>query len=150
MSYCRSALLFFVAILAATPTPGIAQPNAQQVLSALIKAGLPITGVVTYNAATDPNSLLGRPGHYTSKADFEDSRHLASADDPEASGNTIEVFTTEAAAQKRQIYTDRIAQSAPFMFQYVIRRRTIVLRLKKAFLPDQAKAYEAALAKILP
>jgi hypothetical protein len=132
-------------------TPAFARATAEQIASALAKSGLPVTDVVAVTAATDGNRLLGRPGYYVSKADFEDSRHLPTAEDfDEPRSNHIEVFVTEADAQRRAAYVTNIARSTPMFFQYVIRRKTIVIRLKRDLLPDEAKGYEAALAKILP
>jgi len=132
-------------------TPAIARPTAEQIAGELAKSGLPVTDVVAVTAATDGNKLLGRPGYYVSKADFEDSRHLPTAENFSAPrSNHIEVFLTEADAQRRAAYVTNIARSTPMFFQYVIRRKTIVIRLKGDLLPDEAKGYEAALAKIAP
>jgi hypothetical protein len=124
--------------------------TASQLAKALAKAGLPVTTIVAATAASDANRLLGRPGYYTSKADFEDGRWLVSASEIEATGNTIEVFATEGDAIRRQAYVTRVTRSMPMFAQYIYRRKTILLRLKGAMLPDEAKAYEAALAKIAP
>jgi hypothetical protein len=44
--------------------------------------GLPIKQIVVYNATTNPDRLLGRPGAYTGKASFVDRRLHDSASEP--------------------------------------------------------------------
>lgn len=48
--------------------------TADQVVDGLRAAGLPIGEVQVFDASNDPNSQLGRPGQYTSKASFADTR----------------------------------------------------------------------------
>ena len=48
--------------------------NASQVAEALKASGLPIGDIQAFDENTDPNGLLGRPGEYTSKAHFLDTR----------------------------------------------------------------------------
>ena len=149
MFKCLTSTLACVSLIASTPA--FARATAEQIAGALAKSGLPVTDVVAVTAATDGNKLLGRPGYYISKADFEDSRHLPTAENFDTPrSNNIEVFLTEADAQRRADYVAKITRSTPMFFQYVIRRKTIVLRLKRDLLPDEAKQYEAALAKISP
>ncbi|MEG1545412.1 MAG: hypothetical protein RR382_12980, partial [Tannerellaceae bacterium] len=47
--------------------------DAAQIIEQLKTDGLPISDTQSYNEDNDPNGLLGRPGKYTSKADFIDS-----------------------------------------------------------------------------
>jgi hypothetical protein len=54
------------------PAPGGA--DAGDLVAALKASGLPIAEVKAYTADDDPEHLLGRPGQYTSKADFRDTR----------------------------------------------------------------------------
>ena len=152
-----AALIACAAAPIAGGAPALAQARKPVALSAeavakrLASAGLPVVQIVALTAATDSNKLLGRPGQYISKADFEDSRRLASGDDEmDVTDNTIEVFATVADAQRRQAYITRVTSAAPMFTQYIYRRGTILLRIQKSMLPDEARSYEAALAKIAP
>src|SRR5450759_3849318 len=82
-----------------SPAAGLAM-TAQQVLAALKAHGAPVTLTVVYTAASDPNHLLGRPGEYTSKADFADSR-VAGQETGVTAGGSVEVFTGQADAVRR-------------------------------------------------
>src|SRR5665647_137930 len=63
--------------------------TAAEVLDGLKSAGLPIGNAVEYTAETDTNKLLGRPGQYTGKANFEDTRI---DEDTQSLNDSIEVF----------------------------------------------------------
>jgi hypothetical protein len=65
-------------------------------------AGLPIPhGVNIHTSASDPNSLLGRPGEYTSKTEWEDLRYPLGDD---AADCGVEVFPNASLAKKRAAY----------------------------------------------
>ena len=71
-------------------------------------AGLPLTHLIVYTPATDPNHLMGRQGGYTSKVAWQDPRAIrAGAGDPASDpggtefGGGIEVYPTRAGALSR-------------------------------------------------
>ena len=73
-------------------------------------AGLPIKGLIIYNATTDPNHLLGRQGGYTSKAAWVDPAAVAAgAGSPSGDpggiefGGGIEVFASVADARRDRL-----------------------------------------------
>ena len=79
-----------------TSTPVITSAPAitvKQVMAAFEAAGLPLTDIESYTAATDPNSLLGRPGQYIDKANWSD---LRATDTLAAGSNSIEIFTSSS------------------------------------------------------
>lgn len=130
-----------------------AKPTAASDIDALKTAGLPIGKIDTYTASSDPNHLLGRPGEYTSKVNFADTRLPA---DTDAQGNlsvggggSIEVSDSASAAEKRAAYVATIAQSAPIFNEYDFRAGVVLLRLSSQLTPDQAKQYTDALTKIV-
>jgi 2,4-dienoyl-CoA reductase-like NADH-dependent reductase (Old Yellow Enzyme family) len=122
--------------------------TAEQAVKALLGAGLPVADIKVITPETDENNMMGRPGGYTSKAYFADTRHPPTQDKLVIVENNIEGFSSEDDAQRRADYVTEIAKSMPMMAQYVYRSGKFVLRLDRALLPDQAKAYEAALAKV--
>jgi 2,4-dienoyl-CoA reductase-like NADH-dependent reductase (Old Yellow Enzyme family) len=122
--------------------------TAEQAVKALAAAGLPIADIKVITPETDENKMMGRPGGYTSKAYFADTRHPAKPDEMVVVENNIEGFATVEDAQRRADYVSGIAKAMPMMAQYVYRSGKFVLRLDRALLPDEAKAYESALAKI--
>ncbi len=84
--------------------------------------------VTAYTAATDPNHLLGRQGGYTSKINWPDG--------------SIEVFSTPADAQKREIYLHALAD-LPFGDGYDYLVGTYLLRISDSQTPTQAQVLEA-------
>jgi hypothetical protein len=138
-----------------TATPKVAHvgQSAAQVFAGFKAKGLPTGESVTYTDASDLNHLLGRPGQYTGKVNFKDTRIPDSGnhdvniavDD----GGSIEVFATQADATKRFTYVQAIATSSALFAEYDYQDGLVVLRISNVLTPAQAQAYEAAL-KTLP
>ncbi|WP_224274113.1 hypothetical protein [Streptomyces sp. LS1784] len=108
-----------------------------------VKAGAPVT------AESDPNHLLGRPGQYTSKVTFADSRIKAAdvegeKDDSVNRGGAIEVFATEADAKTRADYIQGIVKGMPALMEYDYVRGPVLVRVSKLLTPDQAQGLQAA------
>lgn len=127
-------------------------PDATEVVQRLEDQGLPIGGVETYNAENDPNELLGRPGQYTSKANFKDARL-----EPEPfsegfdirNGGSVEVFETEEEAKRREEYLRTISETVSMFAEYSYRDDRVLLRLSRRLTPEQAEEYETALQEVL-
>jgi hypothetical protein len=97
-------------------------------------------------ASTDPNNLLGRPGGYTSKADWTDSRSKPKLDDEVQRGGSVEVYDDPAAAEERAKYiADTLKAAKIFGTEYHYLNGGVLLRVSGALTPDQAAEYEAAL-----
>lgn len=140
----------------ATPaaTPEVEAPVAVEAPAPLDAAGLQaaiatpeMVSVVTYDATTDPNQLLGRPGGYASRVSWDDTRvpaeELAAAEPGDAErGGVIECFADEAAAAERLAYLGAFVGTLLNEYQTV--HGPCVLRLTGALLPDQAAAIAAA------
>lgn len=82
--------------------------------------GLPLSGLIVYTAATDPNHLLGRPTGYTSKCAWVDSRvptsdtaYVSSADI--GFGGGIEVFRSASGGTARAKYLFTIDKALPLL-----------------------------------
>ena len=86
---------------------------------------------------------LGRPGGYTSKAAFTDTRvDPAQARGSESidRGGGVEVFATAQAAQQRGQYVQRVAQAVPLLGSgYVYAAGPVLLRLTGVLIPPQAE-----------
>lgn len=119
--------------------------TAAEVYQGLKAAGLPIGKYVEYTAETDSNKLLGRPGQYIGKVNFEDSRI---DEDTNNLDNSIEVFANETDLNNRAAYVKAITEKVPFLVQYQYVHKNVLLRLHKALTPTQASEYEAALKKL--
>jgi hypothetical protein len=123
--------------------------NAEQVVKALTESITNAKAATVYTAATDPNKLLGRPGGYTSKADFTDQRAKPNLDDEVQHGGSVEVYKDPAAAKKRDEYIAKILEGMPaFGAEYHYVKGGILLRVSGALTPEQAAEYEAALNKL--
>jgi hypothetical protein len=133
-------LLLLVALVAA---PGAnAQeapaPDAASVAATLTEMGPPVGDVRLFDAETDPNRLLGRPGQYIGKVSWRDER----APDSNA---TLEFFADEPALRARERYTEAISRAGGPFTQYIYANpsRLALLRLPFALTPEQAAEYDA-------
>ncbi|MFF0297758.1 hypothetical protein ACFYST_30500 [Kitasatospora sp. NPDC004614] len=137
--------------VASAPAPAKQQLDAAAALAALTAHAPTIKQVKAYTADTDPNHLLGRPGQYTSKVAFNDSRIKAEDvegqdEDAVIRGGSIEVFASAADATARAAYLEKVTKSMPALVEYdFVVRETAVLRVSQRLSPDQAKALADAL-----
>lgn len=125
----------------ATPTPGTV--TGDSLAAALGASGLPVVAVQVWTAETDVNKLLGRPGQYTGKVSWTDSRLTAPA------GGTVEVFSDAPAMDAWFTYTDTLSKN-PLLSQYIYRNdaRLLIMRLSHELTPDQAAEYRAWLSAL--
>jgi len=127
--------------------------DAEAVATELQKTVPSLKVTVVYTEASDPNHQLGRPGGYTSKVTFSDSRIPAKevefTDEHDLTrGGSVEVFDTAAAAEKRAAYIRKIGESMPTFAEYDYVQGPVLLRVSKILTPTQAKEYEQALAEL--
>ena len=139
--------------------------TAKDVVDFLADNELPIGKVVVYDANTDPNGLLGRPNQYTSKVNFEDTRHpidtfgmteqemqeqMDAFDDPWMFDpvNSIEVFENEADMKSRKSYLEGLTQGSSMLGEYDYANQYVLLRLDFEVTPDEAAEYEAVFARL--
>lgn len=130
-----------------TSTTTTAAPRtltAAEVVEGLRAAGLPIGAVTVFDASTDPNEQLGRPGQYTSKASFADTR-IGTEPDAFSGGGDVEAFDDPAALTKRAEYLSGFADSPPIGGWYQYTAGNVILRVSFTLTPDQAAQYDAAL-----
>ena len=135
--------------LATTTTTVVATPDAEAVVLALAAEGLPIDDYIVYDAASDPNELLGRPGGYTSKVNFSDSRLEVGSDFDIDYGGSVEVFPNESDAADRYAYVDAITSGGGLFGEYHWLQHTVFLRISKSVTPDEAGEYQQALDNAL-
>ncbi|MEV5281376.1 hypothetical protein [Streptomyces sp. NPDC052811] len=176
MNHTRSAAIVFAAMAslllagcssgpapaktagAASPGTGTANAEASTIDAAgafkTIAAGVEaakLSGTVT--ADNDPNHLLGRPGQYTSKITFTDSRIKASdtggfkPGDVEL-GGAVETFTSSADAGARAKYIQAVTKSIPALTEYDYVHGALVVRVSRCLTPAQASTYKAAADKL--
>jgi hypothetical protein len=149
---------------------GVSQPLTASVIAGRLQTQIPpMNHLVVFTAATDPNSMLGRQGGYTSKVQWQDSRAIAKGEAPYMQsmkslglhpkmadalasvgtgvdlGGSIEVYPSVAGAQARYRYVVGINKAVPMIadgYDYV--HGTAVLRLSRYLGPTQVQAYRAA------
>jgi hypothetical protein len=138
------------ATVRAAARPVAVSPSAAAIARRLKAAGIPVDGLIVYNAVTDPNHLLGRQDGYTSKVAWADPRAAAQdAGDERGSiglGGGVEVFATPAGAGQRLAYLKGFGP--PLGDGYDYQAGTAILRLSEYLTPAQAKAYEAAFSTV--
>jgi len=115
--------------------------TAEEIVAAFKDAGLPIGTVEIYDAANDPNEMLGRPGQYTAKFNFADTRLEQSGED--VRGGSIESFDNEKDLQNWADYIKSIGEDMPIFAEYQYTSGLMLLRLDKGLAPDQAAEYDA-------
>jgi hypothetical protein len=123
--------------------------TAAQVYRSLVSDGLPLSGLIVYTAATDPNHLLGRPTGYTSKCAWVDSRIAASdvtglvKGDP-SRGGSVEVSPTAAGAVARAKEILTLEKALPILgSEYDYLDGGVLIRWSQYLTPTQAAAYGA-------
>jgi hypothetical protein len=120
--------------------------TAADVVQQLKAAGLPIGKVTTYSPATDPSFQLGRPGQYTSKANFRDTRVENRTDPADVSaGGSVEVYASRDDASKRADFLRSVTGGGATSGEYDYLRGRVFLQVSKKLTPAQAKTYDRAL-----
>jgi hypothetical protein len=130
-----------------TPEDNIIKLTAEEIINKFKAANLPIDNIIVYTEETDENKLLGRPGSYTSKVNFADTR-IDQIDKTDPTGGTIEVFENENDALKRKEYVDSVSSGIAFLEQYQYLYKNVLLRINHQLTTDQAAEYESALKNI--
>jgi hypothetical protein len=123
--------------------------DANGVLQALKSSGIPVLEVDNYTAENDPNKKLGRPGGYTSKVNWHDSRAELKKDDQgfidSDSGGSIEYFSNESDAKARNDYIKGIVSSTGgLVTEYDFLKGKVLLRVSGDLTPAQSEEYRTA------
>jgi hypothetical protein len=130
---------------------GDAASVSPQALIARFKAAkLPVGSTYAFTAETDPNHKLGRPGGYTAKVSWTDTRiKRADAHDTRRGsverGGSIEQFTNSGDAKDRAKYIQSVEKGVEFLcceYDYVVGNS--VIRVSNLLTPKQASMYKAA------
>ena len=127
--------------------------TAEQVVTELAKRITTVKPGTVFTAETDPNSLLGRPAGYLSKASFTDSRipaeDVTGTDDGAVErGGSVEVFADGQGTQRRMQFIQHIASGFPAAVEYDYTSGPVLLRVARSLTPAQAAEYQKALAAI--
>jgi len=150
--FVLAALAFLTCGVGGASSSATGAPTAQQVVVKLQAAGLPVGRIKVYNASNDGTRLLGRPGQYTGKVNFRDTRiRDGGGGFAVSSGGSIEIFATRADAKRRSDFVSAIFASAspsiPSETDYLV--GNAFLRLSHVLTPAQARKYEAVLRRLL-
>jgi hypothetical protein len=145
-----------VAVGCGTSAGATRAPSAARVFAAFRSARLPVSRLIVYTAASDPNHLLGRPNGYVSKVAWVDRRvkHAATVGDSTgdlALGGTVEVFATSSDAAARARYVQTIEKAAPILgseYDYV--KGAVLARISGLLTPAQAASYGRVLRVAAP
>jgi hypothetical protein len=139
---------------ASSAPPKAAPPkDANTVLAALLKAVPTAKAGTVITEANDGNHLIGRPGQYTSKVTFTDSRIKAGdvlGNDPTdvGFGGSVEVFANAKDAKARADYIQAIVKSMPALLEYDYAHGNVVVRVSHLLPPSQAGEYDKAAASL--
>lgn len=143
MRLAISALAASLTLTACSSEAGTASGqrlSESQIIAELLTSGLPVTDIEAFDAASDPNSLLGRPGQYVIKVSWNDSRLGGELD----TGGTLEIFDSASDMQNRADYVESIGASTPMFLQWIFVDPTLmaVLRVGRGLTPVEAEEYE--------
>ncbi len=119
--------------------------TGEEVLERFMLFELPVGETIIYDEESCPNNLLGRPGQYVGKADWEDTRVEQFGDS--LTGGTIEIFEDEATLAKRKEYLEPFLEEAMFL-QYMFIYKNVIVRVDKELTPSQAEEYKDALESL--
>lgn len=128
-----------------TGNPSFQNMSAEEILLQMKADGMPINDYMVYDESNDENGLLGRPGSYTSKVNFND---ISLGYDPTFDVNTggsIEVFANNDDCQARADYIASVAKTFSTASEYDYVYGVVLLRLSKQYLPSQAENWESEL-----
>jgi hypothetical protein len=137
--------------LSSSPEPK--HVSAKDIVAGMKAAGLPIGAVDVYDEKTDSNKLLGRPGQYIGKANFEDTRLTPTLGPPKLggidvnSGGAVEVFADSTSLGKRKSYFEGLAKGSSLFTEFDYAAGLGMLRLSHALSPTQTKQYVTAFTK---
>ena len=127
---------------ASTGGPSFQSMSAEEILLQMKADGMPINDYKAYDESSDENGLLGRPGSYTSKVNFND---ISLGYDPSfdvLNGGSIEVFANNEDCQARADYIAENAKIFPSLTEYDYVYGVVLLRLSSQYLPAQTESWE--------
>lgn len=122
--------------------------TAEEIVTELQAAGLPIDNIIVYTEESDENNLLGRPNQYISKVNFADTTVEQRSDLSSPVGGSIETFNNAEDLKSRKEYCEMVTKSMSFLAQYHYSNGNYYLRIDGAVTPENAKKYEEAFMKI--
>ena len=123
-------------------------PSIVAAIAAFKKAGIPVTKVVIYTQATDPNHLQGRPGQYTANGSWSDARVASTGLFYGTTVGMLELFSSSADLQTRERYVKTVEKGVPSLEQYIYADGLALLRVSFALTPAQAAKYQSVLARL--
>ncbi len=140
-------LILLLGLVACGPAAASAPAplTAEAVAASLGTSGLPVVDVRVLTAESDDNHLLGRPGQYTGKILWRDSRTEPGI----RNDATIELFPDQASLERRKAYLEPFVV-LPITAQYmeVNAGRRLLMRLPHDLTPDQVVAYRDWFARL--
>ena len=146
------SIILILLVSACNTNPSGEALTSTPVINYFAQEGMPIGNVIIYTEETDSNNLLGRPGGYTSKVNFEDERTLSEYVDTASLDyypkNTLEIFDSERDARARFDYIESVTKGT-VLVQYMYLEGTMLLRLERSLLPTDTKAYETLLQSVV-
>ena len=131
--------------------------TAEEILKELQEKNENVTDILVYDEETDTNDLLGRPGEYTSKADFSDARiqEFYTTEEEKIeyglSGGTIEVFKSKKHCDARADYLKSFmtADTLVKLDQYMYKYDKVLFRVSYSIVPSEAEVYKKQMDEII-
>lgn len=118
--------------------------SASTYIKKLKDAGLSIGTVISYDAITDPNELLGKPNQYVSKSNFADTTLIQQfSDDP--NGGSVELFTNAVDVNARK---ELLRGQTSIFTEYYFINGFALLRISRSLETELAEKYRVAFMQI--
>lgn len=135
----------FLLIMLSASLIACSQPVPVSLSSAtgvLRSADVPLYGYTVYDAASDPNKLLGRPSSYIEKASW-------SHEEGGLAQSTIEVFKNNGDAERRRREVEQKLDAMPILGrQYIYLHKNLLVRISSDVTPQDAEKIEAAIKQL--
>ncbi len=125
--------------------------TAEAIVQGLIAQGIPIGDRIAYTPETDPNEMMGRPGGYTSKTNFLDTRLSPKRQDFWVEdGGSVEVFSSVEDREQRERELRAAFEVNPLERPDVMfASGPVLIRVSARLLIPDSDAYGLALEQIM-
>lgn len=107
--------------------------KVNDVVKAFQTARMPLNQLDFYNAATDPDKMLGKPNQYTEKVVWQTKETMKHA---------VETFANDADVQARKKVLEA---DKKFSGDFIYTHKNVLLRINKEMVPETAAKFEQIL-----
>lgn len=132
-------------LMTACGSSGTSVPLTADSAAVAIRSAVPqVTGLTELTAATDGNSMLGKPNGYTAAVVINDTRAACNGGPGVDCGGVIEQWPDNTGAQQRSGYLAGVIKAHPGFAETDVVRGNLLLRVAGKIPADGVAAYKSA------